>query len=1053
MDGSDYTQGMNLGINKMGDTMTGMRMGLERMVSDVGGMMPEMASHQMHPFIQARHGMYAHEMSMSGDIASIFGKGIPKTTTAYEYQELASRDLGQRIGTGLTMGAFHGTAALASWHAATVPMGAGWKAGKAMGGAMAAARGLKAGGMAAGALATGAGLVGGALGLAPVLALDATVGKIADDIGHRRDIMGYLEASSFRYAQGTGKDIDQKMGGFNVSAQQKIASAIKQVDLGDSFYDMNDLKGVLESGTQLGMFSGTSDADEFANKFKNLTETLKKVTKTLHTSLADGMKVIKDLKDQGYTMGNDMNSAIMTADVLGSATGKTAAEMLTYGRQGAEMVRGTGIGMSTGSSMFQNTMANVSMLASSGALSGEMVRQAGGEGALAQQMMGSNINLMQSRFGRGMMMAMTDAQGNFNAGAMGQFAGGDSNLRDIANAASGNMPNPAAYIKQVINQEKNMRQMAEQFGGEGINIMAASSNMMMGREISSRYGVSTEEGMRFYMKSQGMSESVIEAQISQLQNVDKLKANRINALRNTAKKAQSEILQEKLDITGRIGDAVDEFIAPVSEGISNISDKISGAVSSYVNEKKDQFMAYATGTEMVEGMSMTRVESQKAILRGLPDDAGADSMYTSSIFSEAESDSFAKTKGYDKLRGKYAGKEMSDSAINATTINDFSKAITGRPWGSLTREEKMYVEVEATRSGRTEIKQQLDERQDAASMAARNQMLRSVKDVMETKEKAEQDVEGTRADIIKKSFTPRVQDALDDALQDKEGKAKFDELIQLKAEVGKVDIKNLGSLSKKEQLDVAKKMSRIDILKRDIFKNMPDSAARKQFLKGLETMDYETAGDRLSKAKEVLATATKDAQGTQIVRSTAQQLLDVDTSSLDSGFLGMGGDASEFKDMSRDIANMIMGEGDLGDDFDYNKASKLAAKAGYGNLSGALSQASKITEPVTDMKQIRKLLGVGKEISNEEIKKFISQDKEEGLSRQELLKFKVADNLADRTGSPNLITTERGDNAVGEKSAEVVRSLTDTQSKISTVMNQLEVLASRLEKKTGVRAN
>lgn len=1058
------------GYSKAQDAMAGVSIGAQKLVSDLGGMMPSLQSPNLHPFIQARHGMYAHEMSFGGDISAMFGRGIPKTTTAYEYQELAARDFGSRIGTGLTMGAFHGAAAMASWTAGTAAVSAGYKFGR---GAAQASRlatpamrtgatALARGGM--GALGVAGGLLGAGVGIAGMMAFDATVGKVAGDIQDRRDIMGFLEASSFRYATGTGEDIDQHFGsGFNRRARGQIASAIKEVDLGDSFYNMDDLKGVLESGTQMGMFSGAQSAEEFSRKFKNLTSTLKKVAKTLHTSLADGMKVIKDLKQQGFGTGADMNAAIMTADVLGTATGRTAAEMLSVGRQGAEMVRGTGIGLSTGSTMMQNTMANIDIMGGTGALSGEMIAQAGGKGQLAQGLMAANVGFMQSAFGRGVMAAATTAGGDLDVGAMRRIASGDASLSDIAQMGANNMPDPASYVRQVVNQEKNMREMAEQFGDTGVQALALGTTLTMGREIASRTGVSIEEGMRFSMKRRGMSESQIEAQMGMVENIDDIRRSRVNAMRITAKKAQSELLSEKLDIVGRAGDWLDRKLAPVSEGVTNVIDNISEGVTDMYRQGRDQFMAYATDTEIIDRMPVSAEDTQRAILRGVPKAMKGDSIYSSSIFTDAESESFAEGKGYEKLRRKYSGKENSAAANSADNIDDYAKAITGRSFANLTREEKMYIEAEAQRTGRTEIKQQLDVRQDRASQAIRNQGLRSVKEVMQAKDDAEANVQDVRETIIdriaeggKMAGVPIDAGAgLSAVLESKKGREKFDDLVKMKAEVSEIDPKKLGSMTREERIEALEKMSKLEKLKGDVAGMMraqgpSGKAAANMFLKGFDKLELDTEAENLKKAKEVLETATKDAQGMTIFQSTAQRLSDITAEGLEEGLFGMGGEKSEFKEGVGKIRRFFMegGQGEV--DIDYQRMAELSRKAGYGNLSEALGSAARMKGPIKDMDKIRRTLGVSDKIKDEEIRKFLGED--EALDKSELLRFKVGENLADKTGSPTIMSKGETEGGLGEKRRETVRSIVDTQEKMAAITDVLSDIAVRLERVSGKRA-
>ena len=188
-------QGATAGVQQYASIVTG---GMERMMADLGRMMPAAPSVNVHPFLQARHGMYGHEMSVTGDIKAMFGAGTPETTTLYEYQAMAREDIGRRVGMATTFGGMYAGGAAAGWVAGGKALGAvpgAFRAGRAF----AAARGAGAVGAAAmgGLAATGIGLAG----VAAFTAIDASVGKIVEDVQDRQDVMNFLEASSFRYMQ------------------------------------------------------------------------------------------------------------------------------------------------------------------------------------------------------------------------------------------------------------------------------------------------------------------------------------------------------------------------------------------------------------------------------------------------------------------------------------------------------------------------------------------------------------------------------------------------------------------------------------------------------------------------------------------------------------------------------------------------------------------------------------------------------------------------------------------------------------------------------------
>jgi len=1040
-----YDQPMASAMDPMRATMTGAygglshlasgaQVGASRMLADIGSLMPPIAPPQQHPYIQARHGMYAQEMTLTGGFAAMFGRGIPQSTTAYEYNQMASRDVGQRIGNAAGMTAIYGGAAAAGTAAFM---------GLARFGAM--------------------GIVGG---IATAVGIDALANKVAGDVKDRQEVMNFLEASSFRYATGTGSDIDKRFGaGFNRQARASIAKNIKNIDLGDSAFDMSDLKGILESGTELGMFEGARSAEEFSAKFKDLTKTLKAVTRTLHQSLAEGMKTIKDLKDQGFRTGEAQLGAITTADILGTATGRTAAEMLSVGRQGSEMVRGTGIGLSTGSTMLQQTTAMTNMMQQSGALTPEMIAQAGGAGPLAQKMMAGNINFMRTQVGRGAMMAMTGPEGRFDPGAFQQLASGEFDLSQLANRASGNLSEGGVqgFVRGVINRDKNMREMSTQFGDMGIQFAAMGTRIAGAQSMSSQLGISVEEALRFQMTTGGLSESEIEGQIGMLKNVDAFRTNQQQAFRIQASKAAGEIIRARTDVIGKMSDRFERtFIAPMSNAAGDIIDNISDKVENARETMTDIIHDKIFGIKKVQTQAISNERADEVLLSGFGEDPGADlaaRSYRRNIFSDKERENFAETEAYAELDTKFGENATSAEALRSGDLKEYSKAVTSKGWGRLSKEEKMYVADQADRMGMTKIKEEIDRRGLKSELAIKDRRFATLEEGIKKREDAKSDLKSARSKAVQKlaAGDDDLEEALGEVLQSESGGLVFDKLVTTQAEVKKLEaqkerFESAGmTLSEAEAEKLKTSKAKLTSFKRTIIGQLhkqgsSGKAAARQFAKNIGEADLGGVAFEVEGAKQILDDTAMVAQQRQMLQEADEFLDTIDMSKL-GGFAGVTGEQKEFSAGIEELRDVLRGTSDA-NVTDIQKMARLAGKAGNAALAGMFSRAGDIQKKggIQDADEIRRVLNLSDKVSDEKIRGAFGKS----LDAQEFLKHEGIRDFSVRSG----MTRVKGGDATGaelKEEAKTIQALVDSQRRIASITNQLEALATRLEKRVGGR--
>lgn len=446
--------------------------------------------------------------------------GIPDRITASEYFNASMTSFGNRLGDAAAVGV--GTAANVA--GSLVAGGAGFRAGAS----------LFAGGA--------GGFVGGMLGSMAFSAVPAAIGgAVMDAYGENRAIQEQLAASSFRFMTGGGPDVDPITGrGMSRRARTRVASAIQEMELGDPRFGIDEYQQILEGGAQMDLFAGSGDAQEFQRKFKGLVENLKTVTATLHTSLKEGMEVIRGLRDIGVTDPGAVNQMVLTSEVRGRASGRTGMEMMAIGQSGAEIFRGTGVSMARGFELMQQNVESVRQGLNAGTLSRESVAQAGGETALAQRLTAGALASFQTTLGRGMMMAAYNpATGALDTNQALNFGASAFDMMGKA-AALG----PAGIIGLQANQEELISSMSPmQMRAFDIN-----QRMAMSRTMASAYGVGGRDAFIYTSKMQGKSMEEINADLAFMQqDPEKYAENERSAMAAVRNQAMQEDVRNRFN--------------------------------------------------------------------------------------------------------------------------------------------------------------------------------------------------------------------------------------------------------------------------------------------------------------------------------------------------------------------------------------------------------------------------------------------------------------------------------------------------------------------------
>jgi hypothetical protein len=560
------------GMQSAGNMMMGAAEGAGSMFAAVGSMIKPIGYDPPARVYTGYYGQYEQETGLLRSMAATAGVGrIPRGVNAYQYGYHSAVDLGERAaGAAVAVGSVGLGIAGGS---AVAPIGS------LLGGIMGAPFGPV--GMSVGATIGGlAGSIGGYMGA------DA----IGDRVVQQRELSGYLEKSSFRYVGAGSSMADPRLGGgMSLGARREVTDYMRQMDIKDPSMGMEDLSNILRGSTNLGLFAGTQDMEDFKKKFKNIVEGVKTISKTLNTTLEEGLQFIKDFKAIGVD-ASQMGSIAFQASAIGKVAGRTGQEVVGLGLQGAELFRGTGVEMNIGYQASVMNQAAIRSARDAGLISQEAIAQAGGEEAMAQRMTAGGMQFVQSAVGRGFGASFYNPSAGpagFDAAAFKRAAmegGGDAFQRAYKGAQ--NLSSPQAIAGYTINQDKFASEMGKTFGGKGLQIgeLRAAADMA---NVYKEIGVVPDylSGLKYALiKDMGKSPREADDMMKLMENAsrefsDKMKAIEVTRVQNTIDEAyRTSGLHYRFDV---FKDKVSEAVEPTVRAGATVADSIVRGVANY----------------------------------------------------------------------------------------------------------------------------------------------------------------------------------------------------------------------------------------------------------------------------------------------------------------------------------------------------------------------------------------------------------------------------------------------------------------------------------------
>jgi len=347
------------------------------------------------------------------------------------------------------------------------------------------------------------------------------------------------------------------------------------MEMSDNRFGAREYQQVLEGGAQLDLFSGSGDIEGFKTKFKGLVENLKTITATLHTSLKEGMEVIRGMRDIGVTDPGQINGIVLGSEVAGRVSGRTGMEMMAIGQQGAELFRGTGISMAKGFELAQSNTEFIRQGLNQGTITRETVAQAGGETALAQQLTAGTLASFQTTLGRGMMMAaFNPVTGSLDASRM--LGGGDA-MSLVARAGG-------LDAKGLLTLQAQQANLISKMSPDEMRMFDLNQTNAMARTLGAATGISGENAFRAAGQMLGKNEQQINADLAFIhQDPNNLREEREKAMQSVAQQAQIEDQRNRFWGVGkRVSNAIraSAFISGPAHLLESIQTSAAGSVES-----------------------------------------------------------------------------------------------------------------------------------------------------------------------------------------------------------------------------------------------------------------------------------------------------------------------------------------------------------------------------------------------------------------------------------------------------------------------------------------
>jgi len=368
--------------------------------------------------------------------------------------------------------------------------GVGWQSGAGWGANLGR---VMSGGI--GGIARGIGM--GAVGMLPGLAIGGAIqyagGQMMEGAQFRNQAMGFMQ-DQFRFSNPTTRGGY----GFGQGGMESNVRMLHEMGTERMGSTPQEMLGIMQGTTSMGVYRGVRDAKEFQRKFKETVSALTEIAKTFNTTLSEAMPMFGEARRQGFWTPQDITRHAQQVRQVQATTGLSTQQAQQYTAMIGQSAQAIGGSAQQGSMMGARSLSLAGAATYGGTVSAQQLQNAGmGMGAeattnLAAMMGGMTSRFAASRVGRWTLAAMMGRNGNLDPEQMEKFARGEMGVGAIQRMAernvggAGTTGRPGGAMQFVENEEE----LRGQFAARGPEMVAGAIKGLAGGSL---YGTSSRD--------------------------------------------------------------------------------------------------------------------------------------------------------------------------------------------------------------------------------------------------------------------------------------------------------------------------------------------------------------------------------------------------------------------------------------------------------------------------------------------------------------------------------------------------------------------------------
>jgi len=351
--------------------------------------------------------------------------------------------------------------------------------------------GMGAAGMVAGAAVPAAALAG-----VTFMANNAARGM--QEFSGTQAILSQMRFANPAAAGGRGFTTQQQLGMFNM---------MSKIDAADPFTSMGDVQSMLRGFNDMKMSQGIRDAQEFSDKFKKMTETIKDMAKMMGTTIEGAMQSFGEMRRAGFVSGADLRGNVVDM-MIAQGRGIDQGQFLAAQQGGASTLRARGMTGRFGARMVSGVSSAVMGGMQRNLFSGEELMDifdtsSAGEASLqfGREMTDVLSNFMMTGQGQAFLAATAER------GPGGKFTGKLSQQRLTELLRGGNVPEALSQASAAIQGGGRETQLSfmnnkTALANEFMSRDSAVKDVVdMVRQYAERGGVGGDDGTKHVLKT------------------------------------------------------------------------------------------------------------------------------------------------------------------------------------------------------------------------------------------------------------------------------------------------------------------------------------------------------------------------------------------------------------------------------------------------------------------------------------------------------------------------------------------------------------------------